>query len=240
MEVAYFFVVALLYSSVGHAGASGYLAVMTLIIGLNEATARPTALALNLLVATIGTLQFIAAKQIPWKQLPPYLIGSVPFAWLGGSLTLKDSTYKIIVGCVLFVAALRLLLGQPQRQTIRPTPIFLGILVGAGVGLLSGLTGTGGGIFLTPLILFCGWATPRQAAGLSVVFILANSLAAFMARLTTGPIVLPATALEWGVAAGLGGLLGSWFAARRSHYAAIRWLLAIVLLIAAAKLLLSA
>lgn len=239
MEIASFFVVALLYSSVGHAGASGYLAIMTLIIGLHEATARPTALALNLLVATIGTLQFFSQRQIPWRQLTPYLIGSVPFAWLGGSLTLTDSTYKIIVGCVLLVAALRLLLGQPQHHTIRPAPAYLGILIGAGVGLLSGLTGTGGGIFLTPVLLFCGWATPRQAAGLSVVFILANSLAAFVARFMAEPIDLPATALEWAIAAGLGGLLGSWYAARRSHPAAIRWLLALVLMIAAAKLLLS-
>lgn len=237
MEILLFFIVALLYSSVGHAGASGYLAVMTLYVGLTEPTARPTALALNILVATIGTIQFASAKQIAWRQLLPFCVGSVPMAFLASSLKLTDQTYKFFVGLVLLAAAARLLLGLPPRATIKPANAFLAVLVGAIIGVLSGLTGTGGGIFLTPLLLVMGWAAPRQAAGLSVAFILVNSAAGLIGRLSSDGVVIPPEAIGWFVAAGLGGLLGSWFGARRSGSDLLRRLLAIVLAIASIKLL---
>jgi len=171
MSLVLFFVVAVLYSAVGHGGASGYLAVLTLVIGLSE-DARPVSWMLNILVATIGTAQFASMMLIPWRRLLPFALGSVPLAFVSGSIKLTDTTYKYFVGVVLLAAAVRLLLGLPRSGSIRPTSDFLAVVVGAVIGLLSGLTGTGGGIFLTPLLLFAGWAPPKQAAGLSVAVIL--------------------------------------------------------------------
>lgn len=227
---------AVLYSSVGHAGASGYLAVMTLVIGLSEPTARPTALALNILVGAIGTIQFAAAKQIPWRALWPFAIGSVPLALFAGSIKLDDPTYKIFVGILLLLAAVRLLLGLPNRTIICACRDGLAIVVGAIIGVLAGLTGTGGGIFLTPLLLVMGWSTPKHAAGMSVAFILVNSLAGLLGRIASYEVQIPPAAIGWAIAASLGGLLGSWFGARRSGFATLRKLLAVVLLIAAVKL----
>lgn len=238
MTILLFLTVALLYSSVGHAGASGYLAVMTLFIGLTEDTARPTALALNLLVASIGVIQFASARQIPWRQLLPFCAGSIPLAFVGARIKLTNDWYKIFVGFVLFIAALRLLAGLPNRIAIKPAHDLIAIVIGAAIGVLSGLTGTGGGIFLTPLLLFMGWATPKQAAGISVAFILVNSAVGLYGRLTSNAgINIPTDAYGWFIAAGCGGLLGSWFGARRSGFDMLRRLLAVVLLIAAVKLL---
>lgn len=234
-----FFLVAALYSSVGHGGASGYLAIMALLLGVEESVARPTALMLNLLVAVIATVQFARTGSVPWREALPFCLGSIPFAFWGGSITLTDHLYRVLVGCVLILAALRLLLGSfADRPTQLPnTPIC--VMVGVILGMLAGLTGTGGGIFLTPLILFAGWAKPKQASGISVLFILVNSAAGLAGRATASLGALPADALGWLIAAGLGGLAGSWFGARRTPAPIMRRLLALVLLIAAGKLLAS-
>jgi uncharacterized protein len=169
---------AALYTSVGHAGASAYLAAMALF-GVPTATMRPTALVLNVIAASFAALRYARADLFRWRTLWPFLIGAAPFAFLGGSLQLPSDAYRKLVGLVLLLSAARLLWPRELTTNRAPhdPPIALGIVIGAGIGLLAGITGTGGGIFLSPLLLFLGWSETRAASGAVVVFILCNSLA---------------------------------------------------------------
>src|SRR2546430_15693801 len=168
-------VIAFLYSSVGHAGASGYIATMTLF-GLATTVIRPTALVLNILVATIGAFQFWRAGHFDWKLFWPFALLSVPAAYFGGYLQPSASVLKILIGLVLLFSAVRLIFRRfDPPAVISPSPP-TAIGVGAGIGFLSRLNGTGGGSFLTPLLLFCRWAHIRQAAAVSALFILVNSV----------------------------------------------------------------
>jgi uncharacterized protein len=167
--------VALLYSSVGHAGASGYIAVMSLF-SLTPAVIKPTALLLNILVASIGTFQFWRAGHFSWRLFWPFALLSIPLAFVGGWLNLPAHIFKVIVGLVLWSSAVRFLL-QPSSDQVRHEPSPPAALsIGAGLGLLSGLSGTGGGIFLTPLLLLMRWAHTKTAAAVSAFFILVNSV----------------------------------------------------------------
>lgn len=233
--IACIFAAAVLYSSVGHAGASGYLAAMVLF-GTAPESMRPAALILNILVASIATFQYYRAGCFVWPVFWPFALASVPFAFLGGALVLPGAIYKKAVGLVLLLAAYRLLRGT-SGEVQRRIPVPLGLLCGGGIGLLSGLTGTGGGIFLTPLLLFMGWAQPKQSAGVSAAFILVNSIAGILGLLTR-PIALPSTLPYWAMAAVAGGLIGSELGSRRLGNRTFRSLLALVLVIAAAKLML--
>ena len=236
MVAVLFFVAALLYSSVGHAGASGYLAVMT-FIGLAPVSMRPTALVLNLLVAAIGARAFIAAGHFRWSLTWPFLITSVPLAYLGGRLSLPVEAYRSVVGVVLLLSALRLVLQLRALDVARRTPpAGLAMVVGALLGFLSGLTGVGGGIFLSPLLLLAGWASLRSTAATSVVFILANSAAGLLGQ-RDALNQLPEDMWQWAVAVIAGGLLGSWLGARQLPSPAIRLVLALVLVVAGVKLL---
>jgi hypothetical protein len=231
---AAFLVAAILYASVGHAGASGYLAVMALV-GLPAPMMRPTALVLNLLVASIATVRFARAGFFSWPLFWPFALGSVPLAYVGGAITLPGHWYRILVGVVLWTAALRLLLNLRLRDTHAP-PRVAAVLCGAGIGLLAGLTGTGGGIFLSPLLLFMGWAETRQTGGVAAAFILANSaagLAGHPASLDQLPEVFPL----WAGAALVGGLIGAELGSRRIGTPAFRRLLGVVLVVAGAKLI---
>src|SRR5437763_16751669 len=161
--------IAFLYSSVGHAGASGYIATMTLF-GLTATVIRPTALILNILVAAIGSFQFWRAGYFSWRLFWPFALLSVPAAYFGGYLQPSASFLRILIGVVLLFSAVRLIFRRfDPPAVISPSPS-TAIGVGAGIGFLSGLTGTGGGIFLTPLLLFCRWAHIRQAAAVSALF----------------------------------------------------------------------
>src|ERR1043165_8809843 len=153
-------VIALLYSSVGHAGASGYIATMTLF-GIAPVVIRPTALVLNILVASIGTFQFWKAGYFSWKLFWPFALLSIPAAYLGGYLQPSASVLRILIGIVLLFSAARLLFHRSDPPQVFPPSRLPAIRVGAGLGFLAGLTGTGGGIFLTPLLLFCRWAYIR-------------------------------------------------------------------------------
>ncbi len=177
------FLAAMLYSSVGHAGASAYLALMALF-NLPAAVMRPTALVLNILVASIVSARFTLAGLFRWRVLWPFVIGAVPFAFIGGSIHLPGNLYRPIVGIVLLAAAARLLLPQKMhlKETVDP-PVVPAILSGGAIGFLSGLTGTGGGIFLSPLILFMSWAETRTVSGVAAVFILCNSTAGLLGNL---------------------------------------------------------
>ena len=232
---------ALLYSSVGHAGASGYLAAMALF-GVSPTIMKPSALVLNILVASIGTVQFARAGRVSWSALWPFAVGSIPLAFLGGALHLPGTIYKPLVGAVLLFAAGRLLWftfrkAASQTHVVRNVPPVPAVGAGAVIGLLAGLTGTGGGIFLSPLLLLTGWAEIRETAGVSVAFILVNSVAGLAGNLTSVRQV-PAAALVWAAAAAMGGLVGARLGSRRLASTTLRRLLALVLVIAGTKLLL--
>ena len=234
-----FFAAAALYASVGHAGASAYLAAMALV-GVAPATMRPTALALNILVASIVTVRFQLAGQLRWRAVAPFLVGSVPLAFLGGFLTLPSGVYRSLAGVVLLVAAARLFMTASRDAAAEEpeprVPAGPAVATGAAIGFVSGLVGTGGGIFLTPLLLFVRWSGARAAAGMSSVFILANSISGLAGNVTAVQ-GLPGPLPIWLTAVALGGLLGAELGARRLGTADLRRALAIVLVIAAAKLI---
>lgn len=227
--------VAFLYSSVGHAGASGYIAVMTLF-GLAPEVIRPTALALNILVASIAAWQFRRAGHFSWALFWPFAVLAVPMAFVGGYVSLPTRVFEVLVGVVLLLSAARFMArpGPDDARGDPPRPAALAI--GGGIGFLSGLTGTGGGIFLTPLILFMRWAPVKAAGAVSALFILVNSTAGLLGNLSaTRGFPTPALALL--AAAGVGGVAGSYLGSSRLPPTAIRRLLAVVLLIAGAKLI---
>jgi uncharacterized membrane protein YfcA len=231
-------VVALLYSSVGHAGGSGYIAVMSLA-GMAPAEIRPTALALNVLVASIATLQFRRAGHFSWSLFWPFALLAVPMAFVGGAFELPTRAFRIVVGLVLLVSAANLL-RRPRSDAAterpsRPTAL----AAGAGIGLFAGLTGIGGGIFLMPLLLLRRWAHAHTAAAVSAVFILMNSLAG-LAGIASSTGTFPRVALPLAVAVVAGGVLGSWLGSRRLPAVVIRRVLAGVLVVAGANLLLTA
>jgi uncharacterized protein len=233
---------AVLYTSVGHAGASGYIAAMALM-GLPPDVMKPTALTLNILVATLATARWTSyGRDLAWKALLPLVLGSVPAAFIGGAFQLSESAYRILVGLVLLVAGLKFLwqprTDQESSGIVTNIPWMPGLASGASVGMLSGLTGTGGGIFLTPLLLLFRWAGARQASGLTAPFILLNSSAALAGNVTALRSLPPE--LPFFVAAALAGaLLGTQIGVRWVSSVTLQRLLGVVLLIAAGKFLLS-
>ena len=233
---ALFFAAALLYSSVGHAGASAYLAAMALV-GISASTMRPTALVLNLFVATIVIVRFARAGHLPWRSLVPLAAGSIPMAFIGGSIELPGEIYRPLVAAVLLAGAWRLATAtaEPDGELHPGVPFLPGVVVGAAIGLLAGLTGTGGGIFLTPLLVLAAWTGTRDAAGLSGAFILVNSIAG-LAGLVTGGVSLPPAISLWVASAVAGGLIGSRLGVARFSILNLRRALAFVLVLAAAKL----
>lgn len=233
---ALFFAAALLYASVGHAGASAYLAAMALV-GLSPAVMRPTALVLNLFVASIVVFRFARAGHTSARALAPFVIGSVPFAFLGGTISLPPEIYRPLVAIVLLGGALRLATsGGASTEDRSHVPWLPGIAAGAVIGLLAGLTGTGGGIFLTPLMVLAGWTGTRLAAGTSGAFILANSLAGLAGLIGTAQ-PLPAALPLWIAVVVAGGAIGAWLGSQGLTILSLRRVLAFVLLLAAAKLL---
>ena len=227
--------VAFLYSSVGHAGASGYIAVLTLC-GFAAGFIKPTALVLNILVAAIGSFQFWRAGHFSWNFFWPFAALSMPAAFLGGYLHLPTSVLKPLLGVVLLFSAARLCFRLGDAPTVTPPARPTALGVGAGIGFLSGLTGTGGGIFLTPLLLFLRWSQMKRAAATSAVFILVNSIAGLIGFVSSGQPV-PSFAWRLAVAAVAGGTLGSYLGSARLPVRAIQLLLSAVLIIAGSKLI---
>jgi len=232
-------VVAFLYSSVGHAGASGYIAVMTLF-GLAPTVIKPSALVLNILVACLATWQFWRAGHFSWRLFWPFALLSVPFAFLGGYINLPAHLFKILIGLVLLYSAFRFLMKQRSdaEENTKPPKMALALAVGAGLGLLAGLTGTGGGIFLTPVMIFMRWARTKTASAVSALFILVNSISGLLGNISSTK-QLPSFALPMVAAAVIGGAIGSYLGSRQFSPVFIKRLLAIVLMIAGCKLILT-
>lgn len=233
------FLAALLYSSVGHGGASAYLAVMALV-GIVPDSMRPAALMLNILVSSIALYKFYRANAFSWRLFLPLAAASIPCAFLGGLIKLPAEIYKPIVGLVLIFAALQVFSRASKTYIVseKPAPQAALFAIGSSLGLLSGLTGVGGGIFLSPVLLFLCWAETKVISGVAAAFILANSIAGLAGVLTKSP-TLPQGLVYWAVAAIAGGLIGAEFGSRRLANPMIRQLLALVLLIAGIKMTIS-
>lgn len=240
---ASFFIVATLYTTVGHAGASGYLAMMALI-GLAPDVMRPTALTLNILVASFTVYRFRQARFFSWSGLWPFLVGSVPFAAAGGIQSLSRGAYYSAMGIVLLLAALYLVLRAIGLRTAMPEGVVRvkrlpAVFMGCVIGFISGLIGVGGGIFLSPILLVLNWAGPKTTAGISAPFILINSAVALAAGSLTVQTLAPELPL---LAAGAfaGAFLGTWLGLERLNQKGLLMTLAFVMSLAGLKLVLTA
>ncbi|NLE85523.1 MAG: sulfite exporter TauE/SafE family protein [Myxococcales bacterium] len=233
-----FFVVAFLYASVGHAGASGYLAVMALLSHAPE-TIKPISLLMNCVVATIASVAFIRAGHFDGRVLLPFAVTSIPLAFLGGTLRLDPALFRTFAGVFLLGASLLLFLREHLRPRDEPRPVRLplALTLGAGIGVVSGMLGVGGGIFLTPLLIVLGWAPVKTAAGVSALFILCNSLMGLLGHVSEFA-ELPLATLPFCGAALAGGYLGAHLGATRLDPRVVHWILRIVLLGAGLKFLL--
>jgi uncharacterized membrane protein YfcA len=233
-----FAIAAFLYASVGHAGASGYLAAMALL-GMAPEQMKSTALVLNLVVGSIALIQFARAGCFSWRLFWPFALGAAPLAYLGGSLTVSSFVYHLLIALGLLAAAARLTLpAKPSApEQLRTPPLLVAGVSGGIIGLIAGITGTGGGIYLSPLLIFCRWGEPRQTGGIAAAFILVNSIAGLCGH---QPVLsqLPAALPVWAVVVALCGGLGAWLGSRRVAPLVFRRMLAVVLLIAALKLVL--
>lgn len=228
--------IAFLYSAVGHAGASGYLAVLTLF-GFAAAVIRPTSLLLNLMVATLATIQFARAGHFSWRLFWPFAVLSVPAAFWGGRIPISPAVFKVVVGVVLLVSAARFFVQTEDPDQVKAPSRPVAIAVGGVLGLIAGLTATGGGIFLTPVMLLARWARTRNTAAVSAPFILVNSISGLVGFVSKGQ-PLPMLAWQLALVVVPAGLLGSHLGSRRFPVRTIRLLLAIVLTIAGTKLVL--
>jgi hypothetical protein len=238
MTGIYFFFIALLYSTVGHAGASGYLATMALL-SFPPAVMKPTALALNIIVALITTIRFHQAGHFSWRLFWPFALASVPLAYLGGGMAMDATIYKILVGIALVFAALHLMLrstvaaDDPGR--VAYPGIAASLAVGGGIGFLSGLTGVGGGIFLSPVLIVLHWAGLRRTAAVAAAFILLNSISGLAGYIQKGG-AFPDHIAFWSVAVISGGFIGSTLGATRFNSPVLRVLLGVMLAFAGVKL----
>ena len=230
------FLVAFLYSSVGHGGASGYLALMALFSFTPEVM-KPTALLLNLFVAGTAFVQFYRGKHFIWKIFLPLALASVPMAFLGGMITIDASIYKKILGCLLLIPIARFIFFKNiPVDNLKEPGIGLPAVIGAVIGFLSGLIGIGGGIILSPIILLLKWTNQKQTAAISALFIFVNSLSGLGGQLTRG-IQFSTDMVAYVAIAFTGGLLGSYFGSLRYRQDLLKYLLAGVLLLASVKLL---
>ena len=233
-----FFMGAALYASVGHGGASSYLAVMGLF-SLSPEVMKPTALALNILVAAVATVKFYRAGLFRWNLFWPFAIVSVPAAFIGGATVLPARWYKILVGVVLLYAAIwmfRSSLKPPSREPKAP-PIWAALIAGLLIGFLSGLTGVGGGIFLSPLLLYMGWSETRATSAVAAPFIFVNSVSGLLGHLSS-VAQLPPNIPVWAGAVVIGGWIGASYGSKRAPTPVLRQLLSAVLVVAGLKLVL--
>jgi len=224
----FMFVIALLYSSIGMGGGTGYVAAMA-FIGIAPAIMKPTALILNIIVASIASITYIQAGRFSWSILWPFLITSIPCAFLGGFITLQTTVFKLIVGVVLLFASYQLAFVSQgnQQQTLRPPRLSIVLPIGALLGLVAGLTGTGGGFLLSPLLILLGWAEARVVCGISAVFIMANSTFGLAGCLSKVACV-PKEIIFLAIAVTLGGCLGSRYGSKKVSNKIIHKVLAIV------------
>ena len=228
-----FFIIAYLYSVVGHGGASGYIAWMVLV-GFGQSEIRPLALEFNIIVSLIATVQFFRSGYFLPRLFWPFTLTSVPLAWIGGTMQVDVTWFRILLGICLVAAIMRLLLSVTDSEAHSRPPLILALVIGAFIGLLSGMIGIGGGVLLSPVLLLARWSDQKQASAIAAPFILVNSIAALLAggsgfmTHVKMPYIIPAVVI--------GGILGSVSGSHKFGFRTIRYVLATVLLIALVKL----
>lgn len=228
------------YASVGHGGASAYIAAMVLA-GIAPAEMRPIALLLNVVVSSLATWKFWRAGHFRWRLFWPFAVVSIPMAYLGGAITLAGQAYKILVGVVLLYAAWQLWRSGragDEMRAVRAPPLGWAMAIGAAMGLLAGLTGVGGGIFLSPLLLMLGWAGTKQTSAVAAPFILVNSIAGLVAGFVAKSATLPSYVWILAAAVLIGGWFGAEYGSRRFANPLVRRVLAVVLALAGTKMVL--
>lgn len=231
-------VIGFLYSSVGHGGASGYIAVLSLF-GVMPAAYKPLILVINIIVASLAFIQFYRAGYFKWSLCWPFLITSVPLAFLGANVPVEDQFYNFLLGLALILPIIRLIGIFPSTKSgNRPLPLIWALVLGAVIGFLSGMLNIGGGIFLSPVLILFAWANSKEAAASSALFIVINSLAGLLGSLDK-PILLNETSYSWLIAIVVGGLIGSYVGSHRFQYKTVQYVLAAVLTVACVKLIFS-
>ena len=230
------FTIAFLYASVGHGGASGYLALMALF-SFSPDVMKPTALLLNLFVSSVSFIQFYRGKYFKWKIFLPLILLSIPMAFAGGLISVNAVLYKKILGFFLLIPIARFLFFKnTDPRDMKPANFYISLLLGAAIGFLSGLIGIGGGIILSPILLLLKWTNQKQTAAISALFIFVNSVAGLSGQLTKG-IHFSADMLGYVLVAFSGGLCGAWLGSIKFPQTVLKNLLACVLMVAAWKLL---
>lgn len=233
------FSVAFLYSSVGHGGASGYLALMA-IFSITPAVMKPTALLLNLFVSAVSFVQFYRGKHFNWQLFLPFAIASVPMAFAGGLITIEADLYKRMLGGLLLIPAARFIFfADTWPHELRKSNWLLSLITGAAIGFVSGLIGIGGGIILSPVLLLLRWTDMKQTAAISALFIFVNSLSGLAGQLTKGIHFSP-DMYAYVAVAFTGGICGAYYGSLRFKQNILKYVLAAVLLVAAGKLLFTA
>jgi uncharacterized membrane protein YfcA len=229
--------VGFLYASVGHGGASGYIAIFSLF-GIAVSTYKPLVLVMNIVIAGIAFIQFYRAGYFKWKLCWPFLITSIPAAFIGSAIAVQSHVYNLLLGLALLFPVVRLFgliqYHQTEMKVIRMAPA---LLVGGVIGLLSGMLNIGGGIFLSPVLILAGWATPKQSAAISALFIVCNSAAGLIGGKPAN-YMLNQSSFIWFAAAVTGGIIGSYMGSKKYPQKAVQYVLASVLVIASAKLIL--
>ncbi len=229
-------IVSFLYSSVGHGGASGYLALMALFSFAPEVM-KPTALLLNLFVAGIAFYYYYKEGYFNRKLFLYFAIASIPMAYLGGTLDVDESIYKKILGVLLIFAVLKMINVFGKESTlIKDIRLWQGLLVGGAIGFFSGLIGIGGGVILTPVILFLHWGKMKEAAAVSALFIWVNSASGLIGQLSSG-VTLSTKSFVFVAIAIIGGIFGGYLGSKKINNHGLRYVLAVVLLFASVKLI---
>jgi uncharacterized protein len=230
------FLVAFLYASVGHGGASGYLALMA-IFSVAPEVMKPTALLLNLFVSLISFIQFYRGGHFKKSLFLPFALASVPLSFLGGLIVVDGTLYKHILGLLLLIPVARFLFFRNiEAQELRSSNVALSFLIGGGIGFLSGLIGIGGGILLSPIVLLLRWADQKQTAAISALFIFVNSLSGLAGQVIKG-VDFSTDMYLYVAVAFAGGIGGAYFGAMRFPQRGLQNILALVLMLAAYKLL---
>jgi len=230
------FIVAFLYASVGHGGASGYLALMA-IFAVSPSIMKPTALLLNLFVSSTSFIQFYRGGHFKWKIFWPFALASIPLSFVGGMMAIESSIYKKILGLLLLIPVIRFFFFKnTDPKDFNPTNIPLSLAVGGTIGLLSGMIGIGGGIILSPVLLLLKWTDQKQTAAISAAFIFVNSVAGLGGQLIKGFEFNGHMVVYVGIAFA-GGICGAYFGALKFPQTVLKNVLACVLALAAYKLI---
>jgi uncharacterized membrane protein YfcA len=233
------FITAFMYASVGHGGASGYLALMVLF-GISPAIMKPSALVLNVCVSAIAFVQYYRHGYFKWKILLPFILLSIPLSFAGSKIKIETHTYKVILAICLLIATLRLLgaFGKSIKSETREVKFLPALMIGGILGFISGMIGIGGGILLSPILILLHWADMKQTAAISAAFIFLNSVSG-IAGAAHGAQTFPPEIFSWTIVAVLGGTAGAFLGSSKFNYVMLRYMLSIVLLFACTKLIIS-